>query len=42
LVANPAASPAMMEYLAQAGGPGVGEALQILLESLETQETRET
>ena len=32
----------MMEYLAQVGGPGVGEALQILLESLETQETRET
>lgn len=41
LVANPSASPAMMEYLAQVGGPGVGEALQILLESLETQETRE-
>ena len=31
LVANPSATPAMLEYLAQVGGPGVPEALRILL-----------
>ena len=35
LVANPSATPAMLEYLAQVGGPGVPEALRILLKSLE-------
>ena len=35
LVANPAASPAMLEYIGQVGGLGVGEALCILLDSLD-------
>ena len=35
LVANPSATPAMLEYLALVGGPGVPEALRILLKSLE-------
>lgn len=33
LVANPAADAALLEYVAQVGGPGVNEALTILLES---------
>ena len=36
LVANPSATPAMLDYLAQVGGPDVARALQILLESLES------
>lgn len=36
LIANPSATPAMMEYLAQVGGPDVARSLQILLESLES------
>ncbi len=39
LVANPAATPAMLEYLAQVGGKDVGEALNILLESLEAHDS---
>ena len=35
LVSNPSVTPAMLEYLAQVGGPGVPEALRILLKSLE-------
>lgn len=42
LVANPSATPAMLEYLAQVGGPSVHEALRILLESLESLESHET
>ena len=34
LIANPSATPAMLEYLAQVGGPDVARSLQILLESL--------
>lgn len=41
LVANPSATPAMLEYLAQVGGPGVPEALRILLESLDALESCE-
>ena len=36
LVANPSVTPAMLDYLAQVGGPDVARALQILLESLES------
>ena len=36
LIANPSATPAMLEYLAQVGGPDVARSLQILLESLES------
>jgi len=36
LVANPSATPAMLDYLAQVGGSDVARALQILLESLES------
>ncbi|MBW3078485.1 hypothetical protein KIH76_04515 [Bifidobacterium sp. 81T8] len=32
LVANPRADAALLEYVAQAGGPGVREALTILLD----------
>ena len=35
LVANPAADARLLEYVAQTSGPGVNEALTILLESLE-------
>lgn len=37
LVANPNATPELMEYIAQAGGPGVNEAIEILLFSIERQ-----
>ena len=40
LVANPSATPAMLDYLAQVGGPDVARALQILLESLESCESQ--
>ncbi|MBS7036003.1 MAG: hypothetical protein KH113_05145 [Bifidobacterium sp.] len=36
LIANPSATPAMLEYLAQVDGPDVARSLQILLESLES------
>ena len=42
LVANPSATPAMLEYLAQVGGSGVPEALRLLLESLEALDERES
>lgn len=35
LVANPAASPALLETISQMGGPGVRRALEVLLEALE-------
>ena len=35
LVANPQASPELLEYVSQAGGPGVRRALEILLVSIE-------
>ena len=35
LVANPAASPALLEYVAQQGGPGVAEAFDVLFAGLE-------
>nr|WP_243388705.1 hypothetical protein [Bifidobacterium scaligerum] len=35
LVANPKAGAALLEYVSQAGGPGVRHSLEILLESLE-------
>lgn len=35
LVANPNADAALLEYISQTGGPGVKEALEILLVSLE-------
>ena len=34
LPANPAADAALLEYVAQAGGPGVREALTVLLDSV--------
>ena len=40
LVANPSATPSMLEYLAQVGGPGVPEALRTLLKSLDERESR--
>ncbi|RSX54645.1 hypothetical protein [Bifidobacterium samirii] len=36
LPANPSADAALLEYVAQAGGPGVREALTILLDSVES------
>lgn len=39
LVANPNATPAMLEYLAQVGGPDVPQAMHILLESLASRES---
>lgn len=41
LVANPKADAALLEYVSQAGGPGVKRALTVLLESLEELEARE-
>lgn len=35
LVANPRADASLLEYVSQAGGPGVREALELLLESME-------
>ncbi|PWG65931.1 hypothetical protein [Bifidobacterium callitrichidarum] len=35
LVANPQADAGLLEYVSQAGGPGVRRALEILLESME-------
>lgn len=35
LVANPAASPTLLEYVAQQGGPGVAEAFDVLFAGLE-------
>ncbi|NEG70515.1 hypothetical protein F6S87_07910 [Bifidobacterium sp. BRDM6] len=35
IVANPAASASLLEFISQAGGPGVREALTLLLDSLE-------
>lgn len=35
LVANPRADAILLEYISQAGGPGVKQALEVLLESLE-------
>lgn len=34
LVANPAADATLLEYVSQAGGPGVRQALEILLRTL--------
>ena len=42
LVANPSATPEMLEYIAQAGGPGVGQALSVLLETLEDDRPTQT
>lgn len=36
IVANPRADAALLEYIAQAGGPGVTEAIETLLDSLES------
>ena len=38
LVANPSADAALLEYVAQAGGPGVNQALAILFESMEMED----
>nr|WP_258186089.1 hypothetical protein [Bifidobacterium sp. UTBIF-68] len=35
IVANPSADAAILEFISQAGGPGVRQSLEILLESLE-------
>lgn len=35
LVANPAADAELLEYISQAGGPGVKHALQVLLRSID-------
>lgn len=35
LVANPAADAELLEYISQAGGPGVKHALQVLLQSID-------
>ena len=35
LVANTAASPELLEYVAQAGGPGVAEAFAVLFDGME-------
>ncbi|NEG79042.1 hypothetical protein GFD22_08700 [Bifidobacterium avesanii] len=35
LVANPHSGPELLEYVAQAGGPGVREAIEVLLELLD-------
>ncbi|WP_291526604.1 hypothetical protein [Bifidobacterium sp. UBA744] len=40
LVANPRATPQLLEYVAQAGGPGVHEAIEVLLDLLERQQRR--
>ncbi|MBT1175802.1 hypothetical protein JS530_09885 [Bifidobacterium sp. LC6] len=37
VVANPTADAALLEYISQSGGPGVRQALEILLESLEAE-----
>lgn len=34
--ANPRASASLLEYIAQAGGPGVKESIELLLESMGT------
>ncbi|KFI95733.1 hypothetical protein BSTEL_0539 [Bifidobacterium stellenboschense] len=41
LVANPKADAALLEYVSQAGGPGVKRALTVLLESLDELEARQ-
>lgn len=38
LVANPRSTPQLLEYVAQAGGPGVHEAIEVLLDLLERQQ----
>nr|WP_240542347.1 hypothetical protein [Bifidobacterium felsineum] len=40
IVANPQADAAILEFISQAGGPGVKPALEVLLESLETEAPR--
>ena len=35
IIANPQADPELLEYISQAGGPGVCEAFEVLFESLE-------
>ena len=40
LVANPRSTPQLLEYVAQAGGPGVHEAIEVLLDLLERQQQR--
>lgn len=35
IVANPTADASLLEFISQAGGPGVRQALEVLLESLE-------
>lgn len=40
LVANPSADAELLEYLSQAGGPGVREALELLLDSMEPETPR--
>lgn len=42
IVANTAASPMLLEYVSQQGGPGVREALQMLFDSLESRDTDAT
>nr|WP_318643736.1 hypothetical protein [Bifidobacterium platyrrhinorum] len=40
LVANPNADAALLEYVSQAGGPGVKRALTVLLDSLDSRQAR--
>ncbi|MBT1166999.1 hypothetical protein JS539_09510 [Bifidobacterium simiarum] len=35
LIANPSATPAMLEFVAQTGGPGVRRAFEVLFESMD-------
>ncbi|MFT8704684.1 hypothetical protein [Bifidobacterium aquikefiricola] len=36
IIANPSATPDLLEYIAQSGGPGVTHCMRILLDSLES------
>lgn len=36
LIVNPAAPPELLEYIAQTGGPGVGQGLRVLFAALDT------
>lgn len=42
LVANPRSTPELLEYVAQAGGPGVHEAIEVLLDLIERQQRHAT
>lgn len=42
IVANPTATPEILEFIAQQGGPGVAYGLGILLESLEFDRSKQT